>query len=105
METPTIDTYDADTDSEVSIRASVRALCPENGEPDDYRLKVDYVPDGQVAEYHSLRDYLDSYRDVEIPDHKLRDAIHEAIEASVDPESLTVSLRANHGGILADVSG
>lgn len=101
----TINTYDANTDSEVSLRASLRALCPENSEPDDYRLKIDYIPDGQVVEYHSLRAWLDGFRDVEIPDHELRDAIHDAVEQAADPESLTVSLRANHGGILAEVHG
>lgn len=81
------------------------ALCPfDFGGPDYYTLTIRYKPDGHVVESKSLKQYLESYRDLEITAEKLATSIHADVAKTINPESLYINLQqARRGGITETV--
>jgi len=77
------------------------ALCPfDFGGPDYYTLTLRYRPSGYVVESKSLKEYLESYRDVEISAEELATAIHADIVECITPEACYVKLeQARRGGV------
>jgi 7-cyano-7-deazaguanine reductase len=76
------------------------ALCPFSfGGPDFYRLLIRYQS-GTGVESRSLKQYLQSFRDVEISAESLAAEIYEAVDDVTDSDRLYVRLeQARRGGI------
>ena len=77
------------------------ALCPfDFGGPDYYTLTLRYVSDGYVVESKSLKQYLESFRNVEISAEALARAIYDDVTECIAPEACHVELeQARRGGV------
>jgi 7-cyano-7-deazaguanine reductase len=77
------------------------ALCPfDFGGPDHYTLTLRYRPGEHVIESKSLKQYLETFRDVEIAAEGLAVRIHNDVCECIDPASCYVRLdQARRGGI------
>lgn len=77
------------------------AHCPfEFGGPDHYVLELRYRTAEHTVESKSLKQYLQSYRDVEISAEQLAQQIHDDVESCIEPDALLVTLeQARRGGI------
>lgn len=79
------------------------ALCPfDFGGPDFYRLKIQYVAKDHVIESRSLKNYLESWRAVEISAEGLAEAIHNHVESVIEPQNLHVCLEQNRRGGISE---
>lgn len=77
------------------------ALCPfEFGGPDFYNLIIRYESTGETVESKSLKEYVESWRDVEISAEDLAMQIYKDVFHTCDPGKLYVRLeQARRGGI------
>jgi len=77
------------------------ALCPfDFGGPDHYQLTIRYVANERVVESRSLKETLESYRDVEISAEDLAAELYRRVRDTTDPPKLYICLKqARRGGI------
>ena len=79
----------------------VTAHCPfEFGGPDYYQLVLRYVPDERCLESRSLKEYLESLRELEVTAERLAARFHDVLDELLEPERLYIRLeQARRGGI------
>jgi len=77
------------------------ALCPfDFGGPDYYQFTLKYVPSDDCVESKSLKQLLESYRDVEITAEVLGSEMYGEISTVINPERMYLRLeQARRGGI------
>lgn len=77
------------------------AHCPfDFGGPDYYNLQIKYVADKHAVESKSLKQYLESFRDVETTAEELACTIYGDINTTIHPEKLYIRLeQQRRGGI------
>ena len=84
--------------------AELTALCPMTGIQDIYTVKITYVPDKNVPELKSLREYFLAYRDVPILHEHLANKIFEDFNNAVRAKKTKVQLNVGiRGGIVTTV--
>jgi 7-cyano-7-deazaguanine reductase len=81
--------------------SELTALCPfDFGGPDYYDFTLRYIPDKKCIESKSLKQYIESFRDVEITAEELGAEMYNAFDQLMDPESIYLRLeQARRGGI------
>ena len=97
-----LDRFDSPNDHTTTFTTDeLTALCPfDFGGPDYYTLTLRYRPDDYVIESKSLKNYLESYRNVEISAEELATTIHADVVECIAPEACYVKLeQARRGGI------
>lgn len=96
------DAPDSGADQVFTFETSeLTAHCPFNfGGPDFYEFELRYVPDENCLESKSLKQYLESFRDVEITAEELGAEMFSAFETTVAPQAMYLRLeQARRGGI------
>ncbi len=79
-------------------------VCPVTGRPDNGVLEVTYIPDDQVLEEKSFRDYLYAYREKGIWHEAAAADIKNHIVDAVDPLFVEVEIEFKaRGGIYTTV--
>jgi 7-cyano-7-deazaguanine reductase len=80
-------------------------LCPEKpSQPDFATIIIEYVPDQQIIELKSLKEYLRSYRNVEIYHEPATNQILDHLVAECHPRWMRITGQFNtRGGITTDV--
>jgi 7-cyano-7-deazaguanine reductase len=80
--------------------AEVTSLCPVTGQPDFYRVAVEYVPAARCIESKSLKLYLFSFRDTGLFAEDMANRLLDDLVAACAPAWLRVSCTMNpRGGI------
>ncbi|MFC3957644.1 preQ(1) synthase [Halovivax cerinus] len=81
--------------------SELTALCPfDFGGPDYYEFTLRYIPDKMCVESKSLKQYLESFRDVEITGEEIGAEMYDAFDQLLDPKSIYLRLeQARRGGI------
>jgi 7-cyano-7-deazaguanine reductase len=77
------------------------AKCPfDFGGPDYYSITIRYIPESRCIESRSLKEHLESLRDVEITAERLGAHFHDILVELLEPQELYVRLeQARRGGI------
>lgn len=78
----------------------LEGICPMTGLPDNYVLKITYLPHRNIPELKSLRFYLIAYRDIPILHENLINKIFHDFDIVVQPTELHIEIKvAIRGGI------
>ena len=77
------------------------AKCPfDFGGPDYYSITIRYVPEDRCLESRSLKEYLESFRSVEITAERLGAHFYDSLAELLEPQELYIRLKqARRGGI------
>jgi 7-cyano-7-deazaguanine reductase len=85
--------------------AEVTSLCPVTGQPDFYRVAVEYVPAARCLESKSLKLYLFSYRDTGVFAEDLANRLLDDLVAACAPAWMRVACAMNpRGGVALEVA-
>jgi 7-cyano-7-deazaguanine reductase len=78
----------------------VTAYCPVTGQPDYYRVAINYGPRERCLETKSLKRYLEGFRDKRVFAEALAGVIRRDVEVALDPEWIIVTVQQSpRGGI------
>lgn len=76
------------------------AICPCNKQPDFYNLLIEYQPDKVYLESKSLKEYLQTYRDIKVFVEQLAAKIADDLVKALDPLQIKIELNQQvRGGI------
>ncbi len=80
--------------------AEVTSLCPVTGQPDFYRVAIDYVPAGRCLESKSLKLYLFSFRDTGLFAEDFANRLLDDLVGACAPAWMRVACTMNpRGGV------
>jgi len=83
----------------------VTSLCPVTGQPDFYRVAIDYVPAARCIESKSLKLYLFSFRDTGLFAEDLANRMLDDLAGACAPGWMRVSCSMQpRGGIALEVT-
>lgn len=87
------------------ISPEFTCLCPgKRDQPDFGTIIIEYIPDEQIIELKSLKQYLTSYRDTEIYHEPATNQILDHLVAACEPRWIRLTAQFNvRGGITTDV--
>jgi len=78
----------------------VTSLCPVTGQPDFYRVEIEYVPDARCIESKSLKLYFFSFRDAGLFAEDLANRLLDDLVAACAPAWMRVVCTMNpRGGV------
>ena len=83
------------------VSDELTAVCPITGQPDLYRLAIEYAPDQLCLESKSVKLYLSSFRNegvfCEALAVRIRDEVAAALELAPDRVSIALEQKARGG--------
>jgi len=102
---PRLRTIKATIVDRVIISASFSAICPLTETVDEYEATIEYIPNehGVYIELESLKEYLDSFKDVRIFHEDLATVLVERLVEVIRPRYLSVVLKSKFLGMTVTV--
>jgi NADPH-dependent 7-cyano-7-deazaguanine reductase QueF len=99
-----VPSYAADVD--VTVTADLQHLCPFVDEVDRGSITISWRCNGETLELHSLREYLDGFKDSELPHEALTDLIRHdlSVMARIDLISVTTTWQTAGMGVTCSTS-
>src|SRR5205807_7291154 len=78
----------------------VTAVCPVTGQPDWYKVEIEYIPRKLCVESKSLKLYLQSFREVGVFGEALASQISCDVAKALNPYKITTTVvQKSRGGI------
>jgi NADPH-dependent 7-cyano-7-deazaguanine reductase QueF len=99
-------TSPTDAETEVTVTADMQHLCPFVDEVDFGTIAITWQCDGATLELHSLREYLDGFKDSELSHEALTDLIRHDLSVipGVDLASVTTTWQTAGMGVTCSTS-